>query len=63
VYRKVAKKVGSKLEQKKKTDDTNKQLIIVSLRESAISDSFWEEINIIVNHWPSRSGGEKNQVL
>ncbi|WP_309609408.1 endonuclease/exonuclease/phosphatase family protein [Flavobacterium sp.] len=63
VYR-DAPKVKEKKEEEEKTDDviitsavdtrvyTRDQLLVTGLLDG-------EEINVIVNHWPSRSGGEK----
>jgi hypothetical protein len=65
VYRKeVVKKGSSTLEAEEKTDDTlqisnfnNRVFTRDQLLVTGFLDG--EEINIIVNHWPSRSGGEK----
>jgi hypothetical protein len=65
VYRKEpAKKLGSKVEVEEKLDDTleiNNYNNRVFTRDQLLVTGFLdgEEINIIVNHWPSRSGGEK----
>jgi hypothetical protein len=66
VYRKEAVKKWI-LKQKKKTDDTlqisNYNNRVFTRDQLLVTGFGREEINIIVNHWPSRSGGEKNQVL
>jgi hypothetical protein len=65
VYRKEAvKKVDSKAEAEEKLDDTlqiSNYSNRVFTRDQLLVTGFLdgEEINIIVNHWPSRSGGEK----
>lgn len=65
VYRKeIAKILEAKLETEEKTEDTlqtSAQNNRVFTRDQLLVTGFLdgEEINIIVNHWPSRSGGEK----
>jgi len=65
VYREVLKiKEPSKAESDEKTDDEmqiNTKNHRVFTRDQLLVTGFLdgEEINIIVNHWPSRSGGEK----
>jgi hypothetical protein len=67
VYRKEAV-VDSKAEAEEKTDDTlqiSNYNNRVFTRDQLLVTGFLdgEEINIIVNHWPSRSVERKNQVL
>jgi endonuclease/exonuclease/phosphatase family metal-dependent hydrolase len=65
VYRKeTARKRSSKVEAEEKRDNTleiNNYNNRVFTRDQLLVTGFLdgEEINIIVNHWPSRSGGEK----
>lgn len=65
VYRKEAlAKTNLKIEEGEKTDDTltiNRFNNRVFTRDQLLVTGFLdgEEISIIINHWPSRSGGEK----
>ncbi len=65
VYKKETKiKENSKVDSDEKTDDilqTSTKNYRVYTRDQLLVTGFLdgEEINIIVNHWPSRSGGEK----
>jgi hypothetical protein len=65
VYRKeIPSKVVKKIEASERTDDSlevSDQSNRVFTRDQLLVTGFLdgEEINIIVNHWPSRSGGEK----
>lgn len=65
VYKKGSKTLGNlKLEAGEKTDDVpqmNSRNYRIYTRDQLLVTGFLdgEEISIIVNHWPSRSGGEK----